>query len=714
MLWWDTTSEFSAQSPDALRKLMSDLLTSFDGGGLFNSKYVSAENAPGSLAAELAENSYDVIVFDSTNFGAFSFDQADYDALTAFYETHSNVLLDGVLWIRSANLNATTNYPGINGSSGDLTANQVFQLASRGGGVLIGTDHNCCQTEANILIAAMIPGAGFSGSTFPSLDGQFNGDDLLNAVAVVSPSDLFAHWSSVPSEGIAPTGNFTDVFGNAVTLYSQVDVADDIGGPKFSYISTSFEPGGGIIEFDCNDNGILDSIDIADGTSPDENENGIPDECEGPTVHGPFEVLGWPEAILLSNDQDLAYIARRENGFDIDDVTDRNLPSTRSNFTPTAGQCPDGFFADELTLLELVEEVIVLVAGGVCGAVGVDVTDPDNPSFVDRAEVPMGLVEEVVVLVTETETFLLAASYWQGLQIFSVDGECDPSSCAVTPRGSIGADDDAWGAALAIWLEVFFPEEGPPQVLAYVAETNGLRIVDVSDPDNLVLLGSYDTNPTGMPLAEQDDVPQDVVVFRNPDNGKVIAYVPLWIGGFLVLDVTDPTNLVFVQLIPASPGSAFFKVEISDQGNRIYVTEGLYGLAVFIQDPETGMLDPMPETRFPIGIGDERCGVYVDDVVAELCWAWAVNEVAVVNGQAVDELVAVSYGVFVAPFDGGYQLISQSPVSEAGLELELLGATPVPEPHALMLQGVGVLALAGLGRLRRRGLQRRARRELER
>ena len=33
---------------------------------------------------------------------------------------------------------------------------------------------------------------------------------------------------------------------------------------------------------DCNDNGELDLCDIADGFSPDENNNGIPDECEPP------------------------------------------------------------------------------------------------------------------------------------------------------------------------------------------------------------------------------------------------------------------------------------------------------------------------------------------------------------------------------------------------------------------------------------------------
>jgi hypothetical protein len=74
---------------------------------------------------------------------------------------------------------------------------------------------------------------------------------------------------------------FTDINGNPVELFSQVDVADDPGGgTQFPYISTSWEPGGTIIEFDCNNNGVLDSIDISNGTSDDCDLNGIPDECE--------------------------------------------------------------------------------------------------------------------------------------------------------------------------------------------------------------------------------------------------------------------------------------------------------------------------------------------------------------------------------------------------------------------------------------------------
>ena len=70
------------------------------------------------------------------------------------------------------------------------------------------------------------------------------------------------------------------------------------------YISTSWEPEGDGPEFDCNDNGVLDSIDIANGTSEDLNCNGIPDECEviGTNYCGPGEPnsTGNPGSIIAS------------------------------------------------------------------------------------------------------------------------------------------------------------------------------------------------------------------------------------------------------------------------------------------------------------------------------------------------------------------------------------------------------------------------------
>jgi hypothetical protein len=277
VLWFDNTPTYGSQAPDALRQEMCDYLTNVGGGGIFDCTYLSAGGG-GSFAAHMASNAYDVIVFDST---PGSFNASDRTAIATHWRSHPAILLDGTLYIRSINYNAGTNFPGPSGSTGALTANQVYQLATRGGGFMVGTDHQGFQAGANYILQGVLPAAAFSGITYPSVDGLFHGDDLIDAIEVVNVGGLFSHWDTVPTEGIAPTGTFTDVDGGTVTLYSQVDVANDPGGgPKYSYISTSWEPGGLGQEFDCNDNGVLDSLDIERGTSQDVDGNQVPDECD--------------------------------------------------------------------------------------------------------------------------------------------------------------------------------------------------------------------------------------------------------------------------------------------------------------------------------------------------------------------------------------------------------------------------------------------------
>jgi cysteine-rich repeat protein len=461
----------------------------------------------------------------------------------------------------------------------------------------------------------------------------------------------------------------------------------------------------------CGD-GVLDAPLEQCDDGNQEDGDGCDFECltEIPIVHAPYYPLPkWPEAIQLNNCQNRAYIALQESEQEsgelgIHDVFDRNAVEWMANFVPDGpGECPSGTFsAEEVAIIEEDGEVDALVSGSVCGVVGVNVTEdsvPFEPSFIDKIPVDFANVEEVAW--TESadgeNLILYVASFWHGLQIFEVVGDCD-SGCVVNLLGSIGVDD-AWGASLAIWVE-----EGEGEILAYVASTEGLQIVDVTVPTAPEFLGRYDTNPNDIPLENLSEVPQDVVVSGG------LAFVPIWIGGFLVLDVTDPENPEPAQdVIPASEGSAFFKVEVSSHDNRISVTEGLYGVAVFIQNPD---LDPeadppesdpllrVPEAQFAIGEDDPNCD-FDEGGVSTNCWAWGIDE--------VDELLGVTYGVFELPFTGGYQLITMPTRSVEGAVLKKLRATPVPEPHLLLLQGVGVLAVAGLGRLRRKRRERSAR-----
>lgn len=253
VLWWDSTPVYGGQAPDSARQKMSDYLSAFDGGSVFASTYVSSE-VGGTLAAHLASNSYDVIIFDATS-SSTKFNAADLEAVRSFYAAgKKNLLLDGNLYVRSISFNETSNFPGINGSTGKFTANEVYALAKRGGGIMVGTDHEGFQVDANQIVGSLLTGAGFSGITTPSTDGVYTGTELLTGLANVAPADLFAHYSSIPSQGVAPTGTFTDFLGNQVTLYSQLNVANyPGGGQRFSYISTSFSPSGGDVDIDDPD-----------------------------------------------------------------------------------------------------------------------------------------------------------------------------------------------------------------------------------------------------------------------------------------------------------------------------------------------------------------------------------------------------------------------------------------------------------------------------
>ncbi|MBP0030422.1 PEP-CTERM sorting domain-containing protein [Roseofilum sp. Guam] len=248
VLWWDTTPWYHGVLADKRRQEMSDFLDDFGGGDIFDTTYISHKTG-GGLQAHLASHSYDVVVLDSQYHPSYSptfpFNSADQEALKQHYTQKSNLMLDGSLTIRNLKHNLLTDFPGPNNAFGNFTANQVYALARRGGGIFIGTDHDAFQGDGNYMLDGLFPEqpAKFSGITYPSTDGIFYGADLLDSAVAVAPNDIFAHWDSISTQGVAPTGDFIDFLGNSVTLYSQVDVANKPGGgPKYSYISTSWKP----------------------------------------------------------------------------------------------------------------------------------------------------------------------------------------------------------------------------------------------------------------------------------------------------------------------------------------------------------------------------------------------------------------------------------------------------------------------------------------
>lgn len=256
VLHFDGTHEPSTDTfSGAVREKMSTWLNGPDGDGRFAATYVRSRNG-GGLANALASNpGTRVLILDVSNRSNL-FNAADREALQGFYASgRSALMLDGSFGIRSgaARVNRTVVFPGHEGSSGGLLINQVRALDKAGGGVLIGTDHDDWQAAANGALRALVPDARFRGLTNPSTDGAFIGDTLLRGQATVTPIHLFRHWESIPNQGEAPVGQFTDFRGNGLTLYALVEAADKPGGGrKRPYISASFDPGDARYDIDSD------------------------------------------------------------------------------------------------------------------------------------------------------------------------------------------------------------------------------------------------------------------------------------------------------------------------------------------------------------------------------------------------------------------------------------------------------------------------------
>ena len=259
ILWFNGMPDLSPEVVSRHREVMARYVDQFQGGNAFQVTYKQHLRG-GALASELQAGQYDIVILDMANRRA-RMNAADTAALQQFYASgRARLMLDGSFAIRNINNNPTTQFPGLNGSSAGLLMNQLFALADRGGGILIGTDHSNWQSNANRALAAIVPGAQFRGTTNPSTDGDFIGTVLLATRVTVTARDLLKHWESVPNQGEAPVGQFTDFRGQPIVLYSLVETADKPGGGrKRPYISASFSPGEDRIPIDSEEQ-VFDTI----------------------------------------------------------------------------------------------------------------------------------------------------------------------------------------------------------------------------------------------------------------------------------------------------------------------------------------------------------------------------------------------------------------------------------------------------------------------
>jgi hypothetical protein len=119
----------------------------------------------------------------------------------------------------------------------------------------------------------------FHGSSWDLEDGMLSGDQLVwtsSIDGVIGAGQVFIHSNLSPGT-------------HTITL-TGTDTSDQSSSKAVTVTITPRT----VISPDCNNNGVLDAVDISNGTSVDGNANSVPDECEGPScisdVNGDDEV----------------------------------------------------------------------------------------------------------------------------------------------------------------------------------------------------------------------------------------------------------------------------------------------------------------------------------------------------------------------------------------------------------------------------------------
>ncbi|MDP6980198.1 MAG: hypothetical protein QF570_16630, partial [Myxococcota bacterium] len=286
-------------------------------------------------------------------------------------------------------------------------------------------------------------------------------------------------------------------------------------------------------------------------------------DCMDDPEGGECVPLSWGEAIEMRADR-IALLGSYQDGLRIVDVSNPAVPSeigswdpvTCINDTPFGDETVD--FVIEEVALDATDEDIVYVSAGPCGLFTVDldfqggVPNPVVLSIIDTD----GWTEHVEM---EGDTAYIA-DYNGGVLSFDMGDRSNPS-----PLGMVAYDDASFGAALEIDVE---------DDLAYVASSRGLRVVDISNPRDLRVVSSVDTD------VDNGFVPQGIRIW----NG--FAFLSSWTGGLLVMDVRGAPVLLPDRRVETD--YAFYKLAIQELEADVdgtpqallYIAEGLSGIQV--------------------------------------------------------------------------------------------------------------------------------------
>ncbi|QKK07743.1 MAG: hypothetical protein HND58_05860 [Planctomycetota bacterium] len=288
----------------------------------------------------------------------------------------------------------------------------------------------------------------------------------------------------------------------------------------------------------------------------------------------------------------VAYIAVGLDGMLTIDVSDPANPVLLGSYdtagTATSVACAQG---------------IAYIADADGGLVILDVSNPSSPTLLGQSGAAQ--VQDVMV-----QGDLAFAATGSGMAVFDVREPTAPVLLNHTQEIGGGnditiADNRAYLSGASLAYDIADPEQPSPvgafshagsgaavrDNLAYIASTDGLLILDITDPPSSTVLGSVYVGTTPEGLAVRGDY----------------AYVADWDDGVVVVDISNPTAPVRIANVPTGN----LAHDLALEGNYVYVADPSAGLAVIdVSEPSSPVMVVDPTqfrgTRIDVD-GDMAC-----------------------------------------------------------------------------------------------------------
>jgi hypothetical protein len=245
-----------------------------------------------------------------------------------------------------------------------------------------------------------------------------------------------------------------------------------------------------------------------------------------------------------------------------------HLPATSANVQLVSQLQLKNVVEDKIADVGVFEGYAYLAAwgGAVCKYNGVHVVDIRNPAapkevaFIQAKEgsAPGEGIQTIHIDTASYEGDILvsnnekckATAGFGGLNIYNVDDPAHPTVLAegfgdetVAGQGKKAANEIhsifAWDAGSKAYAVIVDNEEGPD-----------VDIVDISDPKKPAVVAEYDLDQKFPQIVQA--TPTNLVEIFHHDvvvkeiGGRQIMLVSYWDGGYVTLDVTDPTNATYI------------------------------------------------------------------------------------------------------------------------------------------------------------------------